>query len=94
MNATNTPASALAEANSLNQSARLRSISGLVPLLQAEADEGEKICRLTDKAVHAIREAGLFHMLLPKELGGQQASYIDALQAVACRGPTGPPVGM
>ena len=82
MNVPSTPASAPAEPNSLSQSTRLRSISNLVPLLQAEADEGEKICRLTDEAVHAIREAGLFHMLLPKELSGQQASYIDALQAV------------
>ena len=82
MNATSTPAAVPAEPDSLKQSTRLRSISNLVPLLQAEADEGEKICRLTDEAVHAIREAGLFHMLLPKELSGQQASYIDALQAV------------
>lgn len=60
----------------------LHTISTLAPLLQAEADEGERICRLTDKAVHAIRDAGLFHMLLPKEVGGQEASYLDALRAV------------
>lgn len=61
---------------------RLRTISGLAPLLQAEADEGERICRLTDKAVDAIRDAGLFHMLLPKEVGGQEVSYLEALRAV------------
>lgn len=82
MNATNTLAVTPADPKSLSQAARLRSISNLVPTLQAEADEGEKICRLTDKAVHAIRDADLFHMLLPKDIGGQQVNYLDALEAV------------
>jgi indole-3-acetate monooxygenase len=82
MDGGNASAASLAEPKSLSQAARLRSISELVPILQAEADEGERICRLTDKAVDAIRDADLFHLLLPKELGGPQTSYLDALQAV------------
>jgi alkylation response protein AidB-like acyl-CoA dehydrogenase len=82
MNGTNALAGAPAEPKSLTQAARLRSISHLAAILQAEAEEGEKICRLTDKAVQAIREADLFHMLLPKDIGGPEASYLDALEAV------------
>lgn len=82
MNATKTSAVTPLQPNGWTQADRLQSISSMVSMLQAEADEGERICRLTDKAVDAIRDAGLFHLLLPRELGGQQASYLDALQAV------------
>jgi len=82
MTGTKALAAAPAERKQLTQADRLRSISNLVPLLHAEAEEGEKICRLTDKVVQAIGDADLFHMLLPKDLGGSQVNYVDALQAV------------
>ena len=57
MDGGNASAAKLAEPKLLSQAARLRSISDLVPVLQAEAEEGEKICRLTDKSRWRGRQA-------------------------------------
>src|ERR1700749_5181757 len=65
---------------SISQSDRLRAAKNLLPLIEAEADESEKLTHLTDKAVDAMLAAGLFHMLQPKELGGPQLSYVDAME--------------
>jgi Acyl-CoA dehydrogenase, N-terminal domain len=62
-------------------SARMQHIRELVPLLQAEADESERLTHLTDKASNAMRDAGLFHLLMPRELGGAQVSFVEAIEA-------------
>lgn len=49
-------------------------------MIEAEAEEGERLTHVTDKVVAALQEKGLLHMLLPKELGGKQLSYVDAMQ--------------
>ena len=68
------------EVKPTSQTDRMRLARNLIPLIEAEADEGERMTHLTDKAVHALCEAGIFHMLLPRELGGAQLSYVDAME--------------
>ncbi|PQA85905.1 acyl-CoA dehydrogenase family protein [Hyphococcus luteus] len=55
---------------------------GLRPLIEAEADEAERLTHLTDKTVEALQAAGLYTMLLPKELGGEQVSFSDAIRII------------
>lgn len=68
------------EASAMNQADRMRAARSLIPLIQAEADEGERLTHITDTVVAAIREAGFFHMLQPRELSGAQLSYLDAME--------------
>lgn len=63
------------------QAERMQTIRKLVPLLQAEAAEAEALTHLTDKAANAMRDAGLFHMLMPAELGGGEVSFVEAIEA-------------
>jgi alkylation response protein AidB-like acyl-CoA dehydrogenase len=54
----------------------------LLPLVEAEADEAERICHQTDKVVAALRRAGIYTMLLPRELGGGELPFVDAMRVV------------
>lgn len=53
----------------------------IAPLVRAEAEESERIGTMTDKVVAAIKEQGLFWMLIPRSLGGPQAPMTDCMQA-------------
>lgn len=57
---------------------RARSISALV---RAEARASEKLGTMTPAVVKAMKEAGLFWMLLEKRVGGFQASMADCMEA-------------
>lgn len=61
---------------------RINITKAILPLLTAEADEGERLTRLTGPAVNAMREAGLLHLLLPRELSGEQLCFTEALEIV------------
>jgi indole-3-acetate monooxygenase len=61
--------------------ARMQHIRELLPLLEAEADQGEALTHLTDKASNTMRDAGLFHLLMPRELGGEEVSFVEAIEA-------------
>jgi indole-3-acetate monooxygenase len=69
-----------ADLRAITQTDRLNQARNLIPLIEAEADEGERLTHLTDKAVDAMLSAGMLHMLQPKELGGAQLSYVDGLE--------------
>lgn len=45
----------------------------IVPLLAAEAAAGRAACRLSDRSISAMREAGLFRLLEPAAYGGYEA---------------------
>ena len=68
--------------NSLNFESFVTRAQGLTPLVIAEADEAERLQHLTDTVVHAFQEAGLYRMLLPRELGGAELSLPEAMQVV------------
>jgi alkylation response protein AidB-like acyl-CoA dehydrogenase len=61
---------------------RLKAAQDMLPLLTAEADEGEKLTHLTDAAVGSMKDAGFLHLLLPRELGGEQSTYLDAMEII------------
>lgn len=53
----------------------------IAPLIRAEALESERLGTMTPKVVAAIKQAGLFWMLIPKDLGGHQAQMTDCMEA-------------
>jgi alkylation response protein AidB-like acyl-CoA dehydrogenase len=64
----------------------LADLRAAVPLIRASAEEAEQNRRLPDRVVVALRDAGAYAMLVPRELGGQPVSvttFVEALEVVA-----------
>jgi alkylation response protein AidB-like acyl-CoA dehydrogenase len=59
--------------------ARATSISRV---LEADADEAEQRLNLTDRVVDAIRDAGIYGLLVPSCLGGKEADLVTALRVI------------
>lgn len=58
----------------------------LEPTIRAAADQIERDGRLPDALVRAISEAGIFRMMVPKSLGGQEVdpiTQLDVLEIIA-----------
>ncbi|ASP21002.1 flavin-dependent monooxygenase, oxygenase subunit HsaA [Antarctobacter heliothermus] len=53
----------------------------IAPIIRAEAEESERIGTMTAKSVAAMKEAGLFWMLVPESVGGYGAPMTDCMQA-------------
>lgn len=53
----------------------------IAPIVRAEAEASEKLGTMTPKVVQAIKDAGLFWMLLEKKVGGFQAPMTDCMRA-------------
>jgi alkylation response protein AidB-like acyl-CoA dehydrogenase len=51
----------------------------LTPLIEAEADEAERAGTLTQPVVDAVADAGLFWLLVPRQLGGLEADTSTSL---------------
>jgi alkylation response protein AidB-like acyl-CoA dehydrogenase len=60
----------------------MRAANALLPLVEAEADESERIYRQTDKLVAEMRRTGLYRVLTPKALGGPELPFADAMRLV------------
>lgn len=60
-----------------------RAAEGLVPLIEAEADAAEAQSHQSDRVVKALREAGLYSMLLPRALGGGELPFTEAMEIIA-----------
>src|SRR6201747_665201 len=54
----------------------------LLPLIEAQAKDAEALGYLTDDVVAALRKAGLYTMLFPKEVGGPELSPFDAMTVI------------
>lgn len=61
-------------------------IRELVPLLRANAAEGEKIGALTPETLKAVSDAGIFKLTLPAEYGGTALGARDIAEIVAALG--------
>jgi|SRR5690348_11691961 len=71
-----------------------RAAEGLLPLIEAEADAAEAQSRQSDRVVKALREAGLYSMLLPRALGGGELPFVEAMEIMpAYPGRMPPPAG-
>ncbi len=54
----------------------------IVPVVEQDAAEAERLCRQTDGVVAALRETGIYAMLLPRALGGAELAFADAMRIV------------
>src|SRR5262245_59152627 len=59
-----------------------RATNEILPLVEAEADESERLYHLTDRLVAEFRRTGLYALLIPKVLGGLEMPYVEAMQLV------------
>jgi alkylation response protein AidB-like acyl-CoA dehydrogenase len=59
-----------------------RATNEILPLVEAEADEGERLYHLTDRLVAEFRRKGLYGLLIPKALGGPEIPYVEAMELV------------
>ena len=57
-------------------------LDALLPLVESRAAEAEAQCYLTDDVVAALRKAGIYTMLFPREVGGPELSPYDAMTVV------------
>lgn len=57
-------------------------VRGLSPSIRAAADEIEKTGRLTNELVHALKQADVFAMAIPAEMGGPEADPMTQLEIV------------
>lgn len=57
-------------------------LDALLPLVESRAVEAETQCYLTDDVVAALRKAGIYTMLFPKEVGGPELLPYDAMTVV------------
>jgi alkylation response protein AidB-like acyl-CoA dehydrogenase len=71
-----------ADAEPLDGQAILANARAVAPLLAAEADECERIRRLTTPAVDALRSTGVFRMTMPKAWGGPQVDIRTQVEIV------------
>jgi alkylation response protein AidB-like acyl-CoA dehydrogenase len=61
-------------------------IRELVPLLRANAEEGERIGALTPETLKAVSDAGVFKLTLPAEYGGTALGARDIAEIVTALG--------
>jgi alkylation response protein AidB-like acyl-CoA dehydrogenase len=54
----------------------------LCPMIRGASDEIEKTGRLTDAVVHALKEADIFGMAMPRAMGGPEADPMTQLEVV------------
>jgi alkylation response protein AidB-like acyl-CoA dehydrogenase len=66
-----------------DEAARLaRAAEDIIPLIEAEAAEADKLSHQTDRVAAEMRRTGLWSMLLPKDVGGAELSFVDAMRIV------------
>jgi alkylation response protein AidB-like acyl-CoA dehydrogenase len=64
----------------------LEAVDKIRPVIEAGADESEKLRKLPQATVDAMHEAGIFHMIMPRELGGLEAdpqSQSEVIERIA-----------
>ena len=57
-----------------------KAANDLIPLIESEAGEAEKLYHQSDKVVAALRKCGIYSMLLPKALGGAEMPFVEAME--------------
>jgi indole-3-acetate monooxygenase len=59
-----------------------RRLDAILPLIEARADEAERLGRMTDDVVDALRKGGFYTMLFPAEVGGAELLPIDVMKLI------------
>jgi indole-3-acetate monooxygenase len=57
-------------------------IERLLPAIEAAAEESESTTHLNDAIVAQLRDAGLYSLLLPAELGGAELPHVEAMRLI------------
>jgi alkylation response protein AidB-like acyl-CoA dehydrogenase len=57
-------------------------VQELAPVIREYADRGEQQWHLADPVVEALQNASLYHMLVPRELGGLQVDPLTFYQVI------------
>lgn len=60
----------------------LKQLDEIYPLLQSEAADGERLRRPTPVVQDALRDSGIFKLMVPAELGGLEASPLRILEVM------------
>lgn len=60
----------------------LAELTDIYPLLQREAEDGERLRRPTPAVQEALRNSGVFRLVVPAELGGMEASPLQILRVI------------
>ncbi len=58
-------------------------LQAILPLIEEKAEEAETLGRMHDDVVDAMRKAGFYTMLFPKEVGGAELRPIDAMRLMS-----------
>ena len=61
----------------------LDAIDDIYDLLQAEAEDSERLRRPTPPVQEALKNSGVFQLLLPAEYGGAEANPLELLQVIS-----------
>jgi len=78
----NEPLAAKASTAPLSFEQLMAATERLVPLVEDEADEAERLYHQTDRLMSEIRRVGLSCFLTPKVVGGHELDYVDAMRIV------------
>src|SRR3546814_11517274 len=54
----------------------------VLPIIEAEAETSEQLCYLSDRTVATLQDAGLYRMLLPRELAGAELTHLEAMKII------------
>ncbi len=60
----------------------LETVKDLLPIIKEHRDNGERERRVSDAVVNAMKEAGLFKLWIPRELGGDEIDLPALLEVV------------
>lgn len=55
-------------------------VESILPAIEAATDESEQLNRLSDGTFKLLRDAGLYSMIMPKDVGGAELSHVDAMR--------------
>lgn len=60
----------------------LKRLDDIFPLLQAEAEDSERLRRPTPAVQEALKGSGIFKLMMPEELGGFEATTVQIIQVI------------
>lgn len=60
----------------------MQRVESLEPLIDAESDEAERLRHMSDRLYEAFRDAGLWHMMTPRALGGAELTWSEGMRIV------------
>ena len=64
------------------RTALLEAVAAIAPIFEAEAEASERLGRLSDSSMQAIRSAGLIGLRTPKMFGGYEADPLTELEVL------------